>query len=141
MNQEDLNLILDHSFSWGCDMLEKDGYFYPFALTLEHNGSIQRSGDLSEEEKDKDPEELIKQMHATLAAGCRQKMHKAVAVGTDVKVQRFQSEGYVKAIEVSIEHEDGSAFDCYLPYQKNENGSFQYGTVFSNPKDAEKFNS
>lgn len=141
MNQADLNLILDHAFSWGCDKLESEGYFHPYALTLEHDGSIQRSGDLNDEDKSKDPEELLKQYHATLAAGCRQKMHKAVAVGTDVKVQRFKSEGYVKAIEVSIEHEDGNAFECFLPYSKNADGSIQYGSVFSNPIDPVKFNS
>ena len=139
MNQADLNLLLDHAFSWGCDTLEADGFFHPYAITLESDGSLQRSGKLTDEEKAKDPEELIKQIHATLASGCRQKLHKAVAVGVDVKVQRFKSEGFVKAIEVSIEHEDGNAFECFLPYQKNQDGSVQYGEVFSNPVDPSKY--
>lgn len=139
MNQEELNLILDHALSWGCDTLEADGFFHPYAITLENDGSLQRSGALSDEEKAKDPEELLKQIQATLASGCRQKLHKAVAVGSDVKVQRFQSEGFVKAIEVSIEHIDGNAFECFLPYSKNEDGSIKYGAIFSNPIDAGKF--
>jgi len=139
MNQEDLNLILDHSLSWACDMLEKEGFFFPFAFTLQQDGSLQRSGDLTDEEKGKSPEDLANQMHAMLAAGCRQKLHKAVSVGLDVKVQRFESEGYVKAIEVMIEHEDGSAFDCFLPYRKKENGRVEYGTLFSTPLDPQKF--
>lgn len=139
MNQEDLNLILDHCLSWGCDILEKDGYFHPFAFTLQPDGSLQRSGDLTEEEKGKDPEELLKQIHAMLTSGCRQKLHKAVAVGSDVKVQRFKNEGFVKAIEVMIEHEDGSAFDCFLPYRKAQNGSIEYGAVFSTTFEPQKF--
>ena len=141
MNQEELNLLLDHSLSWGCDELEKNGFFYPYALTLQPDGDLQRSGELSEEEKGKDPEELLNQMHAMLAAGCRQKLHKAVAVGADVKVQRFKSEGFVKAIEVMIEHEDGSAFDCFLPYRKKEDGSIEYGQVFSSALEPKKFTS
>lgn len=139
MNQEDLNLILDHSLSWGCEALENEGLFYPFSFTLQHDGSLQRSGDLTEEEKGKDPEELLKQMHAMLAAGCRQKLHKAVAVGVDVKVQRFASEGFVKAVEVIIEHEDGIAVDCFLPYRKKDDGSFDYGAIFSSAIEPEKF--
>lgn len=139
MNQEELNLLLDHALSWGCDTLEAQGFFHPYAITLENDGSLQRSGELTDEEKSKDPEELLKQIHATLAAGCRQKLHRAVAVGVDVKVQRFKSEGFVKAIEVSIEHIDGNAFECFLPYNKNEDGSIQYGAIFSNPVEASKF--
>ena len=141
MNQQDLNLLLDHAFSWGCDTLESQGYFHPYAITLQEDDSLQRSGELTDEEKAKDPEELLKQIHATLAAGCRQNMHKAVAVGVDVKVQRFKSEGYVKAIEVTIEHVDGNSFECFLPYKKNEDGSVQYGAVFSNPTEPVKFQS
>ncbi len=139
MNQADLNLLLDHSLSWGCDELEKNGFFHPYAITLQPDGELQRSGELTDEEKNKDPEELLEQIHAMLAAGCRQKLHKAVAVGVDVKVQRFKSEGFVKAIEVMIEHEDGNAFDCFLPYRKKENGSIEYGQVFSSALSPEKF--
>lgn len=141
MNQTDLNLLLDHSLSRACDELEKNGFFYPFAITLQPDGELQRSGELTEEEKNKDPEELLKQMHAMLAAGCRQKLHKAVAVGVDVKVQRFKSEGFVKAVEVMIEHEDGGAFDCFLPYRKKENSTIEYGQIFSTASESEKFSS
>ena len=131
MSQEDLNEILDVALSMGCDGLEKEGFFYPYAVTLEYSGDFQRGGELSDEDKARDPEELLQQMHATLAAGCRQKMHKAVAIGVDVKVKHPQEGSYVKAVEVSIEHEDGTAVTCYLPYQKIAEGNIQYGNIFS----------
>ncbi len=138
MNQEELNLILDHCLSWGCEQLEKDGFFYPFAFTLQPDGSLQRSGDLTDEEKNLDPEKLISQIHAMLASGCRQKLHKAAAIGLDVKVKRFIKEGFVKAIEVQLEHEDGTAVDIFLPYKKN-GSRIEYGAIFSNALDKTMF--
>jgi hypothetical protein len=131
MSQDDLNSILDVSLSMGCDLLEKDGFFQPFAVTLEADGELQRSGELSEEEKKQDPEKNIAQIEATLSAGCRQGLHRAAAIGMDVKVQRFANEGYVKAIEVKIEHQDGLCFDCFLPYKVLGDGKLQYGSIFS----------
>jgi hypothetical protein len=139
MNTEDLNHILDHALSMGCDLLEKGGYFHPFSFALSHDGELMRSGELTDEEKGKDTDEILKQIHNTLASGCRQKMHKAVVVVSDVKVKRFASEGYVRAIEAMIEHEDGSGHDCFLPYNKNTDGVVQYGTLFSSSFDSEKF--
>jgi len=139
MSQEDLNELLDVALSMGCDGLEKEGYFYPYAVTLEPNGDFQRGGDLSDEDKARDPEELLKQIHATLEAGCRQKLHRATAVGVDVKVRHPQEGSYVKAVEVSIEHEDGIAVSCYLPYQKIADGKIQYGSIFSTAVDPTKF--
>ena len=130
MNTEDLNSLLDVALSYGCDTLESEDYFHPFAITLQADGSVQRSGDLTDEEKSMNPEDLIKQISATLASGARQKLHKGTALGMDVKVKRFESEGFVKAIEVIIEHEDGYGFDCFLPYRK-EAGKYIYGSVFS----------
>lgn len=139
MNAEDLNKLLDHSLSLACDQLEKEGFFHPFSFALSHDGELMRSGELSEEEQGKDAEDIIKQMNASLESGCRQKMHKAIAVVSAVKVERFVSEGYVKAIEAMIEHEDGTAYDCFLPY-KSVGDQVQYGTLFSTPFDSIKFN-
>ncbi|NQZ58388.1 MAG: hypothetical protein HRT88_13085 [Lentisphaeraceae bacterium] len=141
MSQEDFNGILDVAMSMACDTLEEKGFFYPIAVTLEKDGSFQRSGELSEEDEKKDPEELLKQIHTTLESGCRQQLHIAVAVGTDVKVQHPQEGSYVKAIEVSIEHQSGLAHDCYLPYQKSADGKIQYGNIFSTSVEPSKFNS
>lgn len=138
MNTDDLNNLLDVGLSMGCDLLEEKGFFHPFAITLEHNGDLQRSGDLTEEEKSMDPEGLIEQMQAMLAAGARQGLHKATALGMDVKVKRFENEGFVRAIEVIIEHQDGYGFDCFLPYKKVD-GKLQFGTVFSNSIPAKSF--
>ena len=138
MNTEDLNSLLDMALSMGCDFLEEKGEFSPYAVTLGHDGTLQRSGDLTDEEKQMDPEKLIEQISATLASGARQKLHKATALGMDVKVKRFESEGFVKAIEVIIEHEDGYGFDCFLPYKKaGEN--YSYGSVFSTSIPATSF--
>ena len=138
MNTEDLNSLLDVALSCGCDTLESQGFVHPFAITLQHDGSVQRSGDLTDEEKSMDPEKLIEQMTATLAAGARQKIHKGIALGMDVKGKRFESEGFVRAIEVIIEHEDGYGFDCFLPYKK-EGEKYIYGTVFSNSIPAKSY--
>ena len=138
MNPEDLNFLLDNSLSMGCDLLEKDGFFHPFSFVLDPNGQLMRSSELTEEEKGKNPEEILNQIHATLASGCRQKLHKAVTVVSDVKVQRFKSEGFVRAIEVIIESDDGSGYDCFLPYKK-AGDQIQYGTIFHSAFDSNKF--
>ena len=138
MDAEVLNLLLDHSLSMACDQLEKEGFFYPFSYAMDPSGELMRSGELTEEEKSADPEQIIAQIHAMLAAGCRQKLHKAVAVVTDIKVERFKAEGFVRAIEASIEHEDGSGYNCFLPYRVID-GKIQYGSLFHTAFDSDKF--
>ena len=138
MDAEVLNQILDHSLSMACDLLEKEGCFYPFSFVMDPQGEMMRSGELTEEEKASDPEKLISQIEAMLSSGCRQGLYKAVAVVTDVKVERFKSEGFVRSVEVRIEHEDGSGFDCYLPYRRSE-GKVQYGSLFHTSFDSDKF--
>ncbi len=138
MNREELNLILDLCLSWGCEQLEKDGFFHPFAFTLQPDGSLQRSGELTEDEKLQDPEKIIAQIQAMLSSGCRQNLYKAAAIVIDVKVKRFVKEGFVKAVEVQLEHEDGTAVDVFLPYRKNGN-RIEYGAIFSSAMDKTMF--
>jgi hypothetical protein len=133
---EELNTVLDVAFSYGCDFLERGQTLYAFAITMDKNGEVNRSGELSTNDKILDPEDLTQAHIITLKKEINQEIHKVAATGLDVKVQRFKGEGFIKAIEVHIEH---IALDraqvCYLPYILNADDTVTYGEIFSQQKD------
>ena len=139
MNSEDLNILLDIALSKGCDELEKQGFVHPFAISLEQSGEVQVSGEFKSTELSGDPEKFIAEIHDTLALSCAAGKYRGTAVGCQVKVVRFKNEGAVTAIEVLIEHQDGTAVDCFLPFKIGKDGKPSYGTVWSIAADNRKF--
>ncbi|MEN9361258.1 MAG: hypothetical protein RL095_2793 [Verrucomicrobiota bacterium] len=139
MNSEDLNILLDVALSKGCDELEKQGFVHPFAISLGRDGEIQVSGEFKAAELSGDPEHFLAELHATLALSCAAGKYRGTAVGCQVKVVRFKNEGAVTAIEVLIEHQDGTAVDCFLPFKMTAGGKPTYGSVWSIAAENRKF--
>ena len=133
MNQEHMNAILDVALTYGCDLLERDNKFFPYAVTLEKDGQVNRSESIDVDSSDEDPEEIFDQMKQTLKRDVLEGQFIGYGVGLDVKVKRFESEGFVKAINVFIYHQDGTAFECYLPYSKRPDNNYDFGQVWGQP--------
>ena len=96
---EDLNSLLDVALSLGCDALEKED-FLSFAITLQHDGSVQRSGELTDEEKSMDPEKLIEQITATLAAGADKNFTKESLLGWMLKLRDLNLKVLLKLLKL-----------------------------------------
>ena len=125
--KDDLNLFLDLALSQGCDLLEKEGYFYPYALALEQDGGIMRSPQFVE---DLTPEQIGEELKQQLSLDLERKKYLAVAIGLSVKVQKNESEAYEKAINIWLRSQDGKTYDIFLPYTQEED-RFIWKKVFS----------
>ena len=133
MNQEHMNAILDVALTYGCDLLQRDNKFFPYAATLEKDGSVQRSESIDVDSSDEDPEKIFEQMCQTLKRDVMEGLYLGYGVGLDVKVKRSPTEDYTKAVHVYIYHQDGTAFECYLPYSKAVDGNYAFGQVWGQP--------
>ena len=131
MNQEHLNVLLDVALSMGCDMLERNGVFFPYAVSLEKDGNVQRSSEIDVESCEDTPQDLFHDYQLRLKRNVIEGLFTGCSIGLDVKVERFASEGFVKAINVYIYHESGHEFECYLPYKINDDKSVDFGNVFA----------
>ena len=128
---ESLNSLLDVALSYACDKLEKNKTLYPFLYVIDKENNLKQANELTEQEKEIPIDELIESFKITLK---EKKDYFGFAFGLGVKVNRFKNEGFVKAIEVHIEHRDlQQAHFCYLPYQMIE-GKIQYGQLFAQQK-------
>ena len=116
--KDELNFFLDVALSQGCDLLEKSGFFYPYALAMEANGSIVRSPEFKEKIA---PEQVAEEIKTQLSHSLKQENYFAVALGLDVKAKKNNSSQYVKAINIWIKSKDGQNFDIFLPYTKKQN--------------------
>ena len=131
MNQEHMNVLLDVALSMACDMLETKGKFFPYAVTLENDGNVQRSSEIDVDTCEDSPQDLYHDMQLRLKREVMEGVYTGVAVGLDCKVERFVSEGYVEAVSVYICHTSGHEFECYIPYKVNEDKTLTLGQVFA----------
>lgn len=138
MNAEHLDLILDSALSKACDTLEKGEDVKPYLLVMDQNAFIHFSEDFDQEVYDSDPEELLSDLMIRLQKRSQEEKIKGGALVCQVKVKHPDYGEYCNAINALVEYNDGNAFDCFLPYNKIENG-VEYGEVFTSKVESKVF--
>ena len=138
MNAEDLDLILDSGLSKACDSLEKGKDIKPYLLVMDQNSYIHFSEDFGDEVYEADPEEFLGDLMIRLKKRASEEKIKGGAIICQVKVKHPDHGEYCSAINALVEYSDGNAFDCFLPFNKIENG-VEYGEIFTTQVDSKVF--
>jgi hypothetical protein len=138
MNSEHLDLMLDAALTKACEKLEKGDVLHPYVLTMDKNTFIEFSEDFPDDVYESDPEELIEDLYIRL----KKKVDTDKILGSvlvcQVKVKPPGTSTYCSAVEAHVEYFDGSSYDCFLPYNKNES-QVNYGEIFSSECDPKVF--
>jgi hypothetical protein len=111
--QEDLDLLADQALSAAQHLLEKNGEFYPFAVTLADDGAAQMAG-ADPGDGEQPPSRAVLDLLYEGVAAQRDSL-RAAAFAAPVETSGGD------AVRVEIEHRDGGpSLTLLLPYRRKK---------------------
>ncbi|WDE96940.1 hypothetical protein PQO03_03065 [Lentisphaera profundi] len=138
MKTEHLDLMLDSALTKACEKLEKNETLYPYVLVMDKNAYVEFNDDFDQAVYESDPEELIEDLFLRLKKRADEEDIYGAGLVCQVKVKHPEYGEYCSAIEAHVEYKDGSAYDCFLPYNKKDD-KIEYGEIFSSEIDPKIF--
>ena len=128
MAHPDMDLLLDEAIRAAIYFLEKNGEFFPFAITMSQSGEITHvQGYVGEEHPPS--QDVIDLLQDGLKQRGANGELRATALISDVRVS-LPDGGAQDAVSVTVEHQDDEPVTGYLPYTKDGEG-FGYGDLFA----------
>ena len=130
MNRADLDPLLAEGIRAARFLLDKNGEFFPFGVVLAKDGTHKHVQGWTGEERPPS-DDILKLLVAGFRSEAAVGSLRATALVADVRVARAAGERKTDAIRVTLEHEDGTAVECFLPYRKSWLKGITYGEVFA----------
>ena len=137
MNRDDLDPLFNEAIQVACHFLEKNGEFFPFGVILTEQGARHHVQGWTGSEAP-DPQLVADLLIRGFRSGASSGEYRATALVRDVRVRDAERDAVTDAVSVTLEHRDGTAVTCYLPYESHD-GAFSYGDVFADPGEATVF--
>ena len=124
--QDDLDLLADQALSAAAHLLEKNGEFYPFAISLDNEGAPEMAAADPGQGEHPASQAVLDMLYESAASWrdtCR---------GAAFTAPVETSDG--DAVRVEIEHRDGGpALALFLPYHRKNRNSVEFGEVTAGP--------
>jgi hypothetical protein len=115
--QEVLNFVLPHAER----MLNEHGEFYPYAVALEPDGTIEAVAPGIESD-DPDVGDVLVALHEGLREQAAEGLIRASGIAADVTLTDPESGETKDAVQVELDHADGDPVDIYVPYESDGDG-------------------
>ena len=140
MPHPELEELLNALVPFAQEMLSKHGEFYPFAASMDLDGEISCvAGDTGDEQPGS--EDVIELLSEGLRDEARQGKIRATGICLDIWTIPPGKTEKTDAICVRLEHVDGDAVHCCVPYRKGMLGKYKYGDLFAGAGDRVIFTS
>jgi hypothetical protein len=110
--QELLNFLLPHAER----MLSEHGEFYPYAVALDTDGTMEAVAP-DVESDDPDVGDVLVALHAGLREQAAEGSIRASAIAADVTLTDPDSGETTDAVQVELDHANGDPVDIYVPYE------------------------
>ena len=137
--RDEIDTLLNEGIRIAVEFLEKDREFFPFALRLTQDGDIDLiQADLGEEVAD--VAELVEAAELSLREMADRGEILAGVVVSDVFVSQADSDEAGDAVQLAIEHAQGIAVECFLPYAWKDE-ALELGELFSQQAEHKIFGS
>jgi hypothetical protein len=136
MANPEMDALLDEALNAATYLLNKNGEFFPFGVTMSPNGKTNHVMGYTGEEQP-GSQELIDLLLAGFLQGARKGEYRATALVSDVRVS-LDGASTTDAISVTIEHAEDEPVTCLLPYQ-NRQGQFEFGELVAGNADRHVF--
>jgi hypothetical protein len=130
---KDIDTLFGTALGMAQEQLLEHGAFLPVALATTVDGELRliavTPDDLDDESAEVDVDAMIGELYAVL----RQERDgfRAIAVISDV----FLPESDTDAIQMSVEHSDGTAISAVQPYNHDDGGTWNYPDPFLDPQE------
>lgn len=136
--REEMDALLDILLTFGQDMLQKHGEFYPYGASIDSAGEVQFVGaDVGEEHPPSGA--VLEVLYDGLRRQAASGEIRAAGVCADVRVAPPGTEDPVDAISVALEHADAEPANVFLPYAKKKLRGIQLGELFATPGERKVF--
>lgn len=110
------NDLLNATMTYARLILRRYGELGPFGFSMDREGHIAREA-LEIPRLPRDPQRLWRLLAEHMARRVRLGALRAVAMAANVSLPEPSAEGYVDAVAISIEEENGYAVDVTIPYR------------------------
>ncbi|HEY6445227.1 MAG TPA: hypothetical protein VIY53_02120 [Acidobacteriaceae bacterium] len=115
-NRRTANQLLNAAMTYARLVLRRYGEIGPFGFFMDREGEVMRAT-LEIPRLPHDPQRLWKLLLDHLAGRARRGLIRAAAMGANVSLTEPSPEGYVDAIDMTIEEESGYAIQVTIPYR------------------------
>lgn len=127
--KEEVEEVMNSGLSFGTEMLEKHGEFFPYGGAMTASGEVISVGGYTGEEQPPS-QEVIELLRNGYRKAAESGEYKATALFYDVRVVPPESTTKSDAIAVELDHEQGYSVVVFFPYQLNS-GKVIFGQVFA----------
>lgn len=110
------NDLLNATMTYARLILRRYGELGPFGFSMNREGHIARES-VEIPRLPRDPQRLWKLLTEHMLQRVRQSHVRALAMAANVSLAEPSAEGYVDAVVVNIEEENGYAVDVTIPYR------------------------
>lgn len=127
-SRQELDSLLDETLHMALQLLAKHGSHIPFAMLITPTGT--RASIVADDSSVHDGEVLFATVRAELIKAIQQQGVRSFALARMVHHDRRDTVQSSDAVQVQLEHIDGTSVTCYLPYQISD-GKQALGEVFA----------
>jgi hypothetical protein len=113
--KDELDSLLNDAIGAALHFVEKHGCHMPFCMAITTSG--ERTNVAADDSKLPGPDALLGGIRQHLAEALREKRYRAVALTRNVEYRSAPDGKPTEAVQVTLDHEQGSPVTCYLPYQ------------------------
>ena len=106
---------------------EKLGEFLPIAAVISPEGKIVDVIGVPDKQPQPGAPKVLRFLEGALRGLASQDKCRAIGIAFDIRFSRAPDEPKSDAIQVFLEHRDGTVSNVILPYIKNATGQFAYG--------------
>jgi hypothetical protein len=126
----DLDLVCGFLTAVAESELKLHGRFAPFGVVLDENGRLQMVAGALSEELDS-TEKILNFWFTALRQATEGKCHRAAGFCCDVLLMKPASGKKADALQLWVEHSDGTAQTIWFPYGNDHTGKLQLGKPVS----------
>jgi hypothetical protein len=110
------NQLLNAAMSYARLILRRYGELGPFGFSIDGEGAVSRET-LEIPRLPRDPKQMWKLLAEHMTKLARRGTVQAVAIAVNVSLSEPSAEGYLDAVDISIEHREGYAVQVTVPYR------------------------
>jgi hypothetical protein len=109
------NSLLNDAIGMAIRLVEKHGSHIPFCMAVTTAG--ERTSIAADDSKMPGADALLAGIRQHITDALRDKRYRAIALARNVEYRSARDGSRTDAVQVILDHEQGSPVTCYLPYQ------------------------
>jgi len=113
--KDELNALLNDAIGMALRLVEKHGSHIPFCTALTTAG--ERINVAADDSALPGADALLAGIRQHIADALRERRYRAVALARNVEYRSARDGSRTDAVQVTLDHEQGSPVTCYLPYR------------------------